>query len=151
MEIVGKKSVGSSILYFVIGAFIAILATGLILFFIWIASNSDYEGEALPMVIFGVLFILLAMSLVGYGIYILKIPNDLIAMDDTEVFFLKNKQEIRLSDIESILPRRATGRGVMYTYGTIVIKTKDGNEYKQNLISNVEDVASAMNKKLRKS
>lgn len=140
IEIVAEKSGCAVALYLVLGIIIAILGVLMVVF----------AGDSGKDIAFGVFIILLAAGIVIYGIYILRLPKGLIAVSENKIILLKQKQEIPFSDIESIIPRRAHGRGISYEYGEIIIRTKNGAEFYQGSIADVEYVAGVLNKKLRK-
>ncbi|MCL2675800.1 MAG: hypothetical protein FWE84_04345, partial [Firmicutes bacterium] len=142
IEIVGKKAAGSSAFYFVGGVICAVLGVGCVVGFVYMASNIGDTAQLLPMFIVGVFILLCGIGLLCWGICIVAMPNDLVAVKGTTIILLKKNIEIKFFDIQSILPRRAHARGISYSFGTIVISLKGGGVHKQYWVANVENVAN---------
>jgi len=151
MKIVGKRSNGKIALYLVLG-FVFVLVGVASIVFVVLASSSDAADEGFA-VLAGIVFAMLGIGFLVVGIITLRLPKNLIAVSGTDLILLRENIVIKFSDIVSIIPRIARGRGLLYlfvAFGTIIIKTKYGEEFEQGSVAEVEDVADMLNKKIRK-
>jgi len=142
VEVVGKKKLGIGIREILFA--ISILA--IVSLFLFTGPEYDKSTEVILFMLVNIIGCAISAVALAVGIYILFLPNNIIAVSGSAVI-LRKKVEINFADIESIFEKQAGSRGFVYQYGEIIIKTKSGRKYKQHFVAKVRTVATLFNTK----
>ncbi|MDR0462457.1 MAG: hypothetical protein LBG88_03980 [Christensenellaceae bacterium] len=159
MNVVGRKSKLAFIWAF-LGSGIAV-ATGAAFMFmvIWFNVPELFGYMGYLMCIVPVMMVGLGILSFVNGYKIKKLPNDLISMDETNIYFAYPKQTIKIADIEAITGANSSstykkgkkGRFVSFeNYGAVVIRAKDQQRYVQKHVDKVQEVAEILKSKIGK-
>ncbi|PKK93918.1 MAG: hypothetical protein CVV61_02220 [Tenericutes bacterium HGW-Tenericutes-6] len=143
-KVIGERSSGYAAMLFII-IFILMM---LLIYIVSVVSSVDrFDNGAISfLIIIG----LVIFIFIGFFTCHVRKPLHMIEADDEFIFInYKDKTEkISLEEILHATPRAMQARSLRYTFGSIIIHTKE-KDYKIGTIGSVEDVAFEIMKVVR--
>ena len=150
-EVIGWKGDKAAALYTAIGLVLVLM------FFVFadLITGLTYPKRDDPFLnIVRIAYLVGSIPFLGRGIYLFTVPRELIKITNDTIILARPAKEIKLVDISYVLSKRAKmyigGRnGTRGTHGTIIIRTINGEEFKQRHVSKVWQVEDEIKQRLK--
>lgn len=78
-----------------------------------------------------------------FAVRFLSLPSKIIVLTEDGTLLLPKAETISLSSINDVSYRRASARGIQYSWGSVTISTYS-DTYKYGFVANCEDVAKEL-------
>lgn len=149
-KLIGEKSKGEIITNGIV-FILVLIVLALPIIAVAIGSRNFEASDLITFYIFLSFVLVINIVILVNMIRISKLPKELIFVDDETLYIYEQNvyKEIPLDEIIQATPKIATsGRGIHYTFGEVVIHTKD-HHYSIKHVASVEAVCLSIMKRVK--
>ena len=114
----------------------------LLAFVVWIVLVIKFPTQEVTVYILGIFFGVSGIVLSFISRNELRKPKITVEMDDENLYihYIKDTKVLEFSSIKHVASRKAHARNITYSFGKLVVYTKEG-EFKTNTVSQCEQAA----------